>query len=58
MELAFPRVHRSASTIIGIYALLENTLHSSKDSRSTPIPTQGIEIRTTGLPPATPCQNC
>lgn len=57
MELAFPRVHRSASTIIGIYALLENTCHSSNDFRSTPIPTQEIEIRTTELPPATPCPN-
>ena len=51
-------VSASTLTVPPRYAAIENTSHSSHDSRSTPNPAQEIETRTAELPPATPCQNC
>lgn len=51
-------VSASTLTVPPRYAAVENTSHSSHDSRSTPNPAQEIETQTAELPPATPCQNC
>ena len=57
-NVAAALVSASTLTVPPRYAAVENTSHSSHDSRSTPNPAQEIETRTAELPPATPCPNC